>query len=280
MANNRVLSSHLDDPLPSGIEVAVKMGCYGAFMEQTCAFEHLTALGVRWIEQRADVDLAQLGRVLTAAPQIKVSSFIVRPDFTSARVIDDFKRTCVALAKFSPRYLMCLPRMDSDAASLQKGYELVRRIADIADEHGFFLSLELHPPLCSDATSIGSSFAAIDHPAVRLNFDTANLYYFNALPRGSEVALLEQVFDYVGSLHIKQSSGVPQRWWFPALDTHGGIIDFSLLFGVLRRRQFRGWAVLELEGTEERALTSMSREEIMRDIERSVVRMRESVDTK
>jgi sugar phosphate isomerase/epimerase len=273
MTNDSSLLGYPGTIMPAGIEIAVKMGSYGAFMEQTWAFEHLTALGVRWIEQRADVDLVQLGRALAAAPQLKVCSFIVRPDFTSSQVIDNFKRTCDTLLEFKPRYLMCLPRMDSDAASLQRGYETVRRMADIASERGCFLSLELHPPLCADTASIRASFAAINHPAVRLNFDTANLYYFNALPKGSELTLLEQVFDHVSSLHIKQSSGVSRRWWFPALDTPEGIIDFALFFHVLGQRKFRGWAVLELEGIAEHALNRMSREEITRDVERSVVRM-------
>jgi len=85
----------------------------------------------------------------------------------------------------------------------------------------------------------------VDHPNVRINFDTANVYFYN---RGvTAVGELEKVIDYVASVHLKESTGKFEDWVFPVLGT--GVVDFPEIFRMLNGRGFCGPFTMELEGT-------------------------------
>ena len=57
--------------------------------------------------------------------------------------------------------------------------------------------------------------AEVDHPRVRLNFDTGNIAYYN---HGADpVAELERVKHLVRNVHLKDNRGGFEDWYFPAV---------------------------------------------------------------
>lgn len=86
---------------------------------------------------------------------------------------------------------------------------------------------------------------AIKHPAVRVNFDTANVYFYNQ--NVTAVGELGKVIDYVASVHLKDTTGGYEDWTFPTLGT--GVVDFAEVFRMLNARGFAGPFTMELEGT-------------------------------
>jgi inosose dehydratase len=80
---------------------------------------------------------------------------------------------------------------------------------------------------------------------VRINFDTANIYYYNA--GADAVAELRTILPYVEGVHLKDTRGGPQQFDFPTLGE--GVVDFPGVFGLLNSRGFFGPFTMELEGT-------------------------------
>src|SRR5262249_26573569 len=75
-----------------------------------------------------------------------------------------------------------------------------------------------------NAAAMLALLSEVDHPQVRLNFDTANILYYNA---GVDVAEeLEKVKDLVQNVHVKDSRGRVEDWYFPAVGD-GGAVDFA-----------------------------------------------------
>ncbi len=85
----------------------------------------------------------------------------------------------------------------------------------------------------------------VDHPHVRLNFDTGNIAYYNrALDLCEE---LKRVNHLVGSVHLKDNRGGFEDWYFPALG-EGGAVDFTGVRRVLDGVGFAGPYTIEIEG--------------------------------
>ena len=90
----------------------------------------------------------------------------------------------------------------------------------------------------------------INHPNVRVNFDTGNITYYNA---GADVvAELKKVIDYVATVELKDHGGRPKTWDFPALGQ--GKIDFAGVLRVLKEHGYSGPITIEVEGVEGDAL--------------------------
>ena len=62
----------------------------------------------------------------------------------------------------------------------------------------------------------------VNHPNVRINFDTGNIYFYNQ--NTDVVAELRKIIDYVASVHLKETDGGYESWNFPALGK--GVVDF------------------------------------------------------
>ena len=89
------------------------------------------------------------------------------------------------------------------------------------------------------------------HPRLGWNLDTANLYYYN---QGVDaVEECRRGLDLIRSVHLKDTNGAYQTWYFPALGE--GIVDFACVFRLLNERGFHGPFTFELEGIEGESLT-------------------------
>jgi inosose dehydratase len=123
--------------------------------------------------------------------------------------------------------------------------ENLRRLGDLADRLGMDLSLETHKGPTQNADAMLELMAEVDHPRVRLNFDTGNIAYYN---RGVDPAAeLEKVKHLVRSVHLKDNRGGFEDWYFPAIGD-GGAVDFRRIREILDGVDFRGPYTIEIEG--------------------------------
>ncbi len=121
----------------------------------------------------------------------------------------------------------------------------LRELGDIARELGMTVALETHKGPTQNAAAMLALMSDVDHPHVRLNFDTANVLYYN---QGVDLAAeLEQVKDLVRNVHVKDSRGQFEDWYFPAVGD-GGSVDFARVRQILDGIGFGGPYTIEIEG--------------------------------
>ena len=121
----------------------------------------------------------------------------------------------------------------------------LRRIGDAAREEGLIVALETHKGPTQNAAAMLALMDALDHPNVLLNFDTGNIGYYN---QGVDpVDELEKVKHLVRNVHLKDSRGGFEDWYFPAIGD-GGSVNFARVREVLDGVGFAGPYTIEIEG--------------------------------
>jgi L-ribulose-5-phosphate 3-epimerase len=133
----------------------------------------------------------------------------------------------------------------ADAAERQTMVQALRQIGDAAEELGLTVALETHKGPTQNAEAMLALMLDVDHPHVRLNFDTGNIAYYN---RGVDpVGELMKVKHLVRNVHVKDSRGGFEDWYFPAVGD-GGSVDFTRVREVLDEVGFLGPYTIEIEG--------------------------------
>jgi inosose dehydratase len=127
---------------------------------------------------------------------------------------------------------------------LEEAYKRLRRIGDIAGEYGIDIGMETHPDLCENGGKAAETMAAINHPSVGVNYDTANVYYYNHNINTVEEA--GKIARHVVSVHLKDTMGGYHDGNFP--DFGKGVVDFAGVFRVFNGAGFTGPFTMELEG--------------------------------
>ena len=133
----------------------------------------------------------------------------------------------------------------ADAAERRTIVEHLRRLGDTAGGVGVTLALETHKGPTQNASAMLSLMEEVDHPRVRLNFDTGNIAYYN---RGVDPCdELERVKHLVRNVHLKDNRGGFEDWYFPAVGD-GGSVDFVRVRQILDGVGFGGPYTIEIEG--------------------------------
>jgi len=122
--------------------------------------------------------------------------------------------------------------------------ERMRAIGDIAAEREQFIAMETHPDLCENGSKAAQTLSAIAHPAVGMNFDTANVYYYNE--NVDAVEEIKKVARWVRSVHVKDTTGGFKDASFPNVGE--GVVDYPGIMAALAAVDFAGPWTLELEG--------------------------------
>jgi L-ribulose-5-phosphate 3-epimerase len=123
--------------------------------------------------------------------------------------------------------------------------EHLRRLGDTAGEVGVTLALETHKGPTQNASAMLALMSEVDHPHVRLNFDTGNIAYYNREVNPCDE--LEQVKHLVRNVHLKDNRGGFEDWYFPAVGD-GGSVDFRRIREILDDVGFNGPYTIEIEG--------------------------------
>jgi L-ribulose-5-phosphate 3-epimerase len=121
----------------------------------------------------------------------------------------------------------------------------LRRIGSAAGELGVTVALETHKGPTQNAAAMLELMSDVDHEAIRLNFDTGNIAYYNVdLDPTDE---LEKVKDLVRNVHVKDNRGGFEDWYFPAIGD-GGAVDFRRIRTILDGAGYTGAYTIEIEG--------------------------------
>lgn len=131
-------------------------------------------------------------------------------------------------------------------------YQRLRKAGDNAAKHGITICLETHPILCHNGDVALETMKGVNHKNVRINFDTANIYYYNE--DRDAVTELKKIARYVKSVHLKDTDGKPQSFNFPPLGD--GVVDSPSVFRILNNVGFYGPFTFELEATSPKEMTS------------------------
>lgn len=135
-------------------------------------------------------------------------------------------------------------RLEVAADEWRRIVNVLRYLGDYAADRGTRIALETHGGLTRNGSLAAKLLAAVDHPAVGVNYDTGNIYYYNDdLDPAEDV---RQVADKVFQVHLKDTAGGKGEWMFCALGA--GRVEFPAVLGTLKRAGFTGPYSLELEG--------------------------------
>jgi inosose dehydratase len=241
--------------------LACRLSCYQPF--EAGAFAHIASLGLRHVElmcppaEQVEAMAAELARHGLRASSLHAACDLSRPDVTA-----QIEAQLPAFQRLGTRIMFISARIGQTPPALV--YERLRAAGTTAARLGVTIVLETHPDLATNGVVALQTMRAVDHPHVRLNFDTANVYFYN---RGADVlAELRKMAPFVAAVHLKDTDGGYRHWHFPALGR--GIVPFPEVFALLDGAGFRGPYTLEIEGLEgEQRTEELVRQRVAESVE-------------
>jgi len=148
-------------------------------------------------------------------------------------------------------------------------YRHLREIGDEAARLGMIYCCDTHAGVCGNPSAMAETMREVDHPHVKLNFDTGNILYFNE-HANAEISLAK-VSHHVRHVRLKDHSGVRLEWRFPALG-YGGGVDFTQVLHVMRSCRFPGPYSIKIDGVE--GEPELTLEQHHRRVKQSVTQLR------
>jgi sugar phosphate isomerase/epimerase len=122
-------------------------------------------------------------------------------------------------------------------------YSNIGLLGDLAADLGVTIGLETHGSLTGTARECAAVLARVDHPNVRINYDTGNLIFYRGIRPEDD---LPEIASYVVHVHVKDKASMALNTWdFPPIGD--GIIDWPAILSALDAVDFSGPASLEVE---------------------------------
>ena len=211
------------------VEVPAAPNGAAAFSPETMDAEALAALKERL--SGFGVEPITVGAYCDLLKTAHVGAILRRIDFAvalgAATVVSDATR-----------------QLEVDAEQWRRLVNALRYVGDYAADRGVRVALETHGGLTRNGGLCRKLLDAVDHPAIGVNYDTGNIYYYNdALEPAEDV---RQIADRIVHVHLKDTVGGKGEWLFCPLGD--GRVDFPAVLGVLEKAGFKGPYSLELEG--------------------------------
>lgn len=222
--------------------IACRLATYGDYQDR--AWTHLPEIGVRNIEMPvpAPGDWQAIKKKL-ADHGLRATSLQSRCDITQPDAADVMRPQIEACVYYGAKICFLSAKAGNTDRAVVR--ERLRAIGDVAASHGVTVALETHPDLVTNGRVGAQTMELVQHPNVRINFDTANVYFYNR--NVTAVSELEKLLPHVAAVHLKDTPGGFEEWNFPALGT--GVVDVPAVFKMLNARGFTGPFTMELEGT-------------------------------
>ncbi len=231
------------------------------------AFEHLARIGLTNVEipcpepEERDAVQRELDRF-----GLRPSSLIIRCEMHADDAVQRFAHALNTVAEMGVGLVFTSVKtggIDRDFV-----YGRLQDIGDAAAERGIVVAMETHPDLVTNADVALETMRCVDHPNIRVNFDTANVHYYNE--GVDSVDQFRKIAHAAAAVHLKDTNGAYQTWHFPALGE--GIVDFPSIFEIFAGHGRNGPYTLEVEGISGESLT---RQEVEDRVERSLDYLRD-----
>jgi len=227
-----------DAPWP----LAVRIMSYGDYQE--AGWAHLQQIGVHYIFMSAPAP----GEVEAAQQKLKtygLTPLVFRgsADLSKDTFAAELEPQLAVCEQMGVRYLFLSAKRGESPK--EAAYQRLRAAGDAAAKHGVTIGLETHPDLGTNGAVQVETMQAVNHPNIRVNFDTANITYYNH--DTSAVEELKKSIDYVATVEFKDHSGGFETWEFPVLGQ--GVVDVPTIISMLREKGYAGPVTLEFEGT-------------------------------
>jgi sugar phosphate isomerase/epimerase len=214
---------------------------YGKYQE--VAWSHLPSIGIHYVFMGTP-PRQEVAAVKARLAEHGLQALVFRGDTDLGRAscVEELAAQLAVCETMGVRYLFLTPK--HTGVSKQVACERLRRAGEVARKHGVTIVLETHPDLGTNGDTQLETMRQINHPNVRVNFDTGNITFYN---RGTDaVTELKKIIDYVATVELKDHNGRYRTWNFPALGK--GVVDFPGVLKVLEGHGFRGPITIELEG--------------------------------
>ena len=228
--------------------IACRPSSYRKFAD--FAFEYLPKAGIYNVEisppapdgiAEVEADLAKHGLTVTS---LATGCELIKEDSVQALI-----QTMETARRMDVGIIFCSTK--TGELQLNEAYAKLNDLGDKAQNQQMIISMETHPNLCQNGDQMLQTMEAVDNPGVRINFDTANIYYYNEGVDAIEE--LNKISNYVASVHLKDTNGKPGTWYFPTLGQ--GVVDFPEIFRILNELGLYGPFTFEMEGIEGEDLT-------------------------
>jgi sugar phosphate isomerase/epimerase len=216
---------------------------YGKYQE--AAWSHLPSIGIHYVFMDTP-SRKQVVAVKARLAEHGLQALVFRGDTDLGRpsCVDELAAQLAVCESMGVRYLFLTPK--HTGVSKQVACERLRRAGEAAQKHGVTIVLETHPDLGTNGDTHLETMRLINHPNVRVNFDSGNITFYN---RGTDaVTELKKIIDYVATVELKDHNGRYRTWNFPTLGK--GVVDFPAVLKLLEEHRFRGPITMELEGVE------------------------------
>lgn len=228
--------------------LACRPGSYGRHSH--IAYAHLAELGVKHVEIGIPPE-DQIPQTMERLAQygLAVSSVQASLDIQNPSVVQSFAKTCELAKKMgASKVFVSVHAGEMDRSVV---YARLRAVGETCARYDVTVIMETHPDLVTNGDVARQTMEGVNHPNIRINWDTANIYFYNQGVDGIEE--MKKVVDYIAGVHLKDTNGGYRTWYFPALGE--GIVNFAEVFRILNARGFYGPFTMELEGIQGENLT-------------------------
>jgi len=245
--------------------LACVQSSYGKYA--STAYGHMAKIGITHVQIEMppleDVDKV---RLQLARHGLSVASIEAECDISKDDVAENFILPAEIATKIgTTRIFVSVHRGDIKP---DLAYQRLREIGQTAKKYGVIVILETHPDMVTNGDVGLQTMQGVNHPNIRINFDTANIYYYN---KGLNVIEeMKKVLSYIEGVHLKDTNGEYHTWYFPALGE--GIVSFKEIFQLLNERGFYGPFTMQIEGIQDESVTL---EETYARMEKSMQHLRD-----
>ena len=219
-----------------------RFASYGKFKE--VAWEHLPQIGVHHVFMNVPSP-GEVQAIKKRLAEHGLTPVVLRGDTDLAKpsCVEELAVKLETCEKMGVHYIfLSAKRHGVDKEII---YDRLRKVGDIAGKHDVTVALETHPDLGTNGDVQLETMRQVNHPNIRVNFDTGNITFYNR--NTDAVTELKKIIDYVATVELKDHNGEYKTWVFPPVGQ--GVVNMPEIVRLLKEHGYSGPITLEFEGT-------------------------------